>query len=65
MMLKRIQLQMQDTDAGRKSRERFDEAMKLALVENWTMNGIRHTCMGHEIIRLEWIGAFKQFVGCK
>ncbi len=39
--------------------EKFDEAAKIAPPEYWTRDGVHPTASGHEIIKREWIKAFK------
>lgn len=40
---------------------KFDEAVKLASNDYWLRDGIHPTPAGHEIIKREWIRAFKDF----
>ena len=39
--------------------DKFDEAEKLAPIEHWTQDGVHPTSFGHELIKREWIKAFK------
>ncbi|MBO5060700.1 MAG: SGNH/GDSL hydrolase family protein [Clostridia bacterium] len=38
---------------------KFDDAVKLAPAEYWLADGVHPTAMGHELIKREWITAFK------
>ena len=38
---------------------KFDEALKFAPSEYWTRDGVHPTDFGHELIKREWIKAFK------
>ena len=40
--------------------KKFDEALKSAPAEYWTVEGIHPTAAGHELIKREWIKAFKE-----
>lgn len=39
--------------------EKFEEALKLAPAEYWSIDGIHPTTMGHELIKREWLKGFK------
>ncbi len=39
---------------------KFDEALKLASTDYWTADGIHPKAPGHELIKREWIKAFKE-----
>ena len=39
--------------------EKFEEALKLAPAEYWSIDGIHPTAMGHELIKREWLKGFK------
>lgn len=39
--------------------DKFDEAEKSAPSEHWTRDGVHPTCFGHELIKREWIKAFR------
>lgn len=39
--------------------DKFDEAEKSAPSEHWTRDGVHPTCCGHELIKREWMKAFR------
>lgn len=40
--------------------EKFNELLKLAPSEYWLRDGVHPTAMGHEVIKNEWLKAFKK-----
>ncbi|MCR4719376.1 MAG: SGNH/GDSL hydrolase family protein [Firmicutes bacterium] len=42
--------------------EKFDEALKIAPSEYWCVDGVHPTAYGHELIKREWIKAFKNLI---
>lgn len=42
--------------------EKFDEAESRAKAEHWLYDGVHPSSAGHEIIRKEWVNAFKKSV---
>lgn len=43
--------------------DKLDNALKLAPAEYWLGDGVHPTPMGHELIKNEWIKAFKSLMG--
>lgn len=39
---------------------KFDEALQLAPASYWLIDGVHPTAAGHELIKREWICAFKK-----
>lgn len=39
--------------------KKFDEACKIESPEYWLMDGVHPTAMGHELIKREWISAYR------
>ncbi len=42
--------------------EKFDEALKVAPYDYWTMEGVHPTAAGHNIIKNAWIDAFEKYM---
>lgn len=42
--------------------EKFDEALKVAPYDYWTMEGVHPTAAGHNIIKNAWIEAFEKYM---
>lgn len=40
--------------------DKFDEALQLAPANYWLMDGVHPTAAGHELIKREWVCAFKK-----
>lgn len=43
--------------------DKFDEATKIAPADYWLRDGVHPTTVGHELIKREWIKAFKKLNG--
>ena len=39
--------------------DKFDQALKLCPSDYWLVDGVHPTTMGHELIKREWVKAFK------
>lgn len=42
--------------------EKFDEALKIAPYDYWTLEGVHPTAMGHNIIKNAWLEAFEKYM---